>query len=188
MPSRASTMRQPKCRLLATLGFWLKITFTSSSRALSSDSRARASAVLLPPAARLGIAEIEGAVGGEAGVQHQVEQAALPARGDLQARPPAARPACRRHRSPACARAARSRENGPAAGRPRPRDAPGPGRPSPRARAWACASRGIKEKPQANWPLLCCARNVSSGFAGSCACSESQRQSYVCILSQTVTC
>ncbi|OQC03302.1 MAG: hypothetical protein BWX79_02659 [Alphaproteobacteria bacterium ADurb.Bin100] len=45
-----STMRQPKCRLLATLGRWLKITRTSSSRVRSSDRRARASAVLLPAA------------------------------------------------------------------------------------------------------------------------------------------
>ena len=42
-------MRQPKCRLLETLGFWLKITLTSSSREESADSLARASAVLLPP-------------------------------------------------------------------------------------------------------------------------------------------
>ena len=48
IPSRVSTMRQPKCRLLATFGFWLKITLTSSRRDSSADSLARASAVLLP--------------------------------------------------------------------------------------------------------------------------------------------
>jgi len=41
-------MRHPKCKLLETFGFWLKITFTSSSREASADSLARASAVLLP--------------------------------------------------------------------------------------------------------------------------------------------
>ena len=41
-------MRQPKCGPLATLGFWLKMTCTSSSRLRSADSRARANAVLLP--------------------------------------------------------------------------------------------------------------------------------------------
>jgi hypothetical protein len=41
-------MRQPKWALLANLGTWLKMTRTSSSRSRPSDSRARASAVLLP--------------------------------------------------------------------------------------------------------------------------------------------
>ena len=48
IPSRVSTMRQPKCKLLETLGFWLKITLTSSRREESAASLARASAVLLP--------------------------------------------------------------------------------------------------------------------------------------------
>src|SRR3990167_6980566 len=42
-------MRQPKCRLLATLGCWRKMTFTSCSVLASCDRVARASAVLLPP-------------------------------------------------------------------------------------------------------------------------------------------
>ena len=42
-------MRQPKWAELRTLGRWLKMTFTSSSRRRSSDRRARASAVLLVP-------------------------------------------------------------------------------------------------------------------------------------------
>ena len=47
--SLASAMRQPKCTRLANFGFWLKTTFTSSSFVASSDSRAEASAVELPP-------------------------------------------------------------------------------------------------------------------------------------------
>jgi hypothetical protein len=43
-------MRQPKCRLLANLGLALKITRTCSSPPSLSASRARAIAVLLPPA------------------------------------------------------------------------------------------------------------------------------------------
>ena len=45
--SLSCTMRQPKCRRLATLGCWRKITRTLSRRARSADSSARASAVPL---------------------------------------------------------------------------------------------------------------------------------------------
>jgi hypothetical protein len=126
-----STMRQPKCRLLATLGRWLKITRTSSSRVRSSDRRARASAVLLPAAP---------AGAGSEKQKYSVRLLAKPRSSTTSSRPPcppAATPAGRppagsggrRPRPPASDRAAPSPGSGPPAGRPPPTGSPAPAPP-----------------------------------------------------------
>ena len=83
MPSRVSTIRQPKCRLLETFGFWLKITRTSCQRrfALRQPRPRQGGAVATGP--RFRKTEIQGPVALEVRIQNEVEQPALSAHGDL---------------------------------------------------------------------------------------------------------